>query len=99
MSILDFIFVVIADIDEHFTRKHDEKLKRELKDISGSAPKELSQIVGGIGTTTSALKPTGMVEIEGQSFNAKSSGEFIAPGTPVRVIAMVGGDALVQNNN
>ncbi|HSQ41111.1 MAG TPA: NfeD family protein [Fibrobacteraceae bacterium] len=44
------------------------------------------ELVGKEGVTTSMLKPWGKVEVAGQVLDAVSLGEYIEPGTPVRVL-------------
>lgn len=42
--------------------------------------------VGALGTTITELRPSGMIEVAGQLIDVVSTGGFIDPGTPVRVV-------------
>ena len=42
------------------------------------------------GTTVTAFRPAGFIEIGGKRLNASTSGEFLAKGTSVRVVGVQG---------
>ena len=47
-------------------------------------------LLGKTGTAKSLMMPSGMIEINGQRFDAVSSGMPIDPGTPIRVVQVDG---------
>jgi len=47
---------------------------------------ELNSLIGKTGTAKTVLRPSGMVEIEGVSYDAKSESGFIEQGSPIKVI-------------
>lgn len=55
-----------------------------LEDAQSNAGDKV--LVGREGVAVSMLKPSGKVEIDGQLLEANSSGDYIEPGTPVRVL-------------
>lgn len=61
----------------------------------GNAP-ESAVRAGDTGVTTSILRPSGRVEVRGVAVDAVSQGDFIEPGTPVRVLAVEGGRVVVE---
>lgn len=47
-----------------------------------------ARYLGKVGLAVTPLRPTGVVEIEGERIEAVTEGEFIAAGSQVRVVAM-----------
>ncbi len=63
--------------------------------VAGMAKNELPD-VGAIGTVVSPLRTAGKVEIEGEQYDAVSSGKFIMKGERVRVIEITGSKVVVE---
>ena len=63
---------------------------------SGTAANELARWVGETGVTVSALRPAGMIELQGERVKASSGGEFIAKGTRVRVTGAEGDHVVIR---
>ena len=63
---------------------------------SGTASNELARWVGETGVTVSALRPAGMIELQGERVRAASGGEFIAKGTRVRVTGTEGDHVVIR---
>jgi len=53
------------------------------------------QLIGKSGTVITALRPAGIVEIEGVKYDVMSDGEYILPGERVKVIDAVGSKIVV----
>jgi membrane-bound serine protease (ClpP class) len=51
---------------------------------------------GDKGKAVSMLRPVGCVEFAGEMVNARSEGDFIAPGTPVVALRIEGSEVVVQ---
>lgn len=67
-----------------------------LKDTeSGSAPAP-SQWTGKEGIAVSALRPAGMIEVEGTRLNAESPGVFIEKGAAVSITGVEGNRLIVR---
>ena len=52
--------------------------------------------VGDMGVAVSALRPMGTAEIGGKMIEVKTNGDYLAPGTPIRVIRIQANDILVE---
>ncbi len=63
----------------------EAKLRHELVDLAGK---------DGVAVTN--LRPSGSVELEGERYDVVTEGEFIGPGTPVRVTKVEGFRVLVE---
>ncbi len=61
-------------------RKDDDTVSRERE--------HRSKYLGKIGVAVSPLRPTGIVEIDGERIEVSTEGEFISSGSAVRVVAM-----------
>lgn len=61
-------------------RKDDKLIARESE--------QRARYLGKTGTAITPLRPTGVVEIEGERIEVVTEGEFIAAGSDVRVVAM-----------
>lgn len=57
---------------------------------------DAAQLIGMQGTTLSALRPAGTVELNGERCDAVSDGGFIASGKPVKVIEVDGARLVVK---
>ncbi len=57
---------------------------------SASSSPDAQNRMGQEGTTVTALRPAGFVEIGGERLNASTSGEFLEKGTPVKVTGVKG---------
>lgn len=66
----------------------------ETKDRGYVAPSDEASLVGSSGIAITALRPAGIVEIEGKRMDAVSEGAFIAPGAAV-VVAKTEGTRIV----
>ncbi len=63
----------------------DTPLKRRLRGL-----------VGKVGTANTLMLPSGVISIEGHSYDAVSEGPPIEPGTPIRVLDVHGNRVLVR---
>ncbi|MBP9015308.1 MAG: NfeD family protein, partial [Candidatus Atribacteria bacterium] len=54
-------------------------------------------LVGKTGIAKSMLRPAGIVEIEGKRWDAITEGEFISPGTRVKVEKIKGNTIVVKS--
>lgn len=54
------------------------------------APDDYSALVGKEGVTISPLRPAGIAEIGGARMDVVTDGEFLASGTPVKVLSIEG---------
>ena len=66
-----------------------------LREVATEAPPQVSKndlafYVGKSGVSTTALRPSGHVEIDGVKLNVVSGGEFIAEGERVKVVSVEG---------
>ncbi|MDX1546814.1 MAG: NfeD family protein [Rhodothermales bacterium] len=61
-------------------RHDDEAVAREHE--------HRARYLGKVGTAVTPLRPTGVVEIDGERIEVVTEGEFIAAGSRVRVVAM-----------
>ncbi len=60
-----------------------------------SAPSQQRLLLGQEGPTMSPLRPSGIVQIDGQRVNVVSDGEFVPAGTRVRVVRVEGAKVYV----
>ncbi len=56
----------------------------------------LSRLVGSTGVTESFLRPSGKVRIEGDLYEAQTTGDFVEKGAEVRVVAVRGSGFIVE---
>ncbi|WP_428264788.1 NfeD family protein [Haliangium sp.] len=56
----------------------------------------LKALMGREGVTTTPLRPAGAVEIDGEAVDVVSDGQYVEPGTRVRVIEVSGSRVLVE---
>ena len=70
-----------------------------LRDTEESAPAAApagNEWLDQEGTTVTALRPAGFIEIGGKRLNASTSGDFLAKGTSVRVVGAEGDHLLIK---
>ncbi|HEY6449280.1 MAG TPA: NfeD family protein [Candidatus Cybelea sp.] len=60
------------------------------------ASSDYRQLRGRIGTAASYLRPAGIASIEGRRVDVLTEGEFIAQGTPIRVVRVEGARIFVE---
>ena len=65
------------------------------EDSVSSAP-SLQDWADRKGTAVTALRPAGIIEIDGKRLNASTSGEFLAKGTPVQVTGAEGDHLVIR---
>jgi membrane-bound ClpP family serine protease len=73
-------------------RKPGEKINQPFAEES----QKLSQYIGKRGTALSTLRPSGIVEIDGDRIDCISESEAIPAGTPVEIIRVIGLKAVVK---
>lgn len=56
---------------------------------------QIAQLVGKSGIVITALRPAGIVEIEGIKYDVMSDGEYILPGEKVKVVEAIGSKIVV----
>lgn len=61
-------------------------LRQKITSSSMAEPKQEGVKIGDTGMTVSRLAPMGKVEIGGQTFEAKSQGDYIDPRQPIEVV-------------
>ena len=63
---------------------------RQWREEGYTAPGDLERWVGRAGRAVSPLRPAGVIEVDGERLDASTEGEFLEPGTPVRVVRAEG---------
>lgn len=63
---------------------------RQAREEGYTAPADLQRWVGRTGRTVTPMRPTGVIEVDGERLDASTEGEFLEPGTPVRVVRAEG---------
>lgn len=61
-----------------------------------SSSKNYDCLVGKIGTAKSVLRPSGKVEIDGNTYNVVTEGEFVDPGVQIRIAEVSGSRIVVE---
>lgn len=61
----------------------------------GVADQSLTALVGRVGTAATVLRPTGAMAIDGERIDVVTEGEFLEPGTTVRVLYVQGNRVVV----
>lgn len=61
-----------------------------------AASESISHLEGLTGVTTTVMRPSGMIEIEGKRYSAQTSGEFMAKDTKIKVIEVKGNRIVVE---
>lgn len=56
----------------------------------------LERYVGREAVADTALRPSGKIRIDGETFEAQAAGEFVDKGAPLRVVALRGAEFLVE---
>jgi membrane-bound serine protease (ClpP class) len=64
--------------------------------VGTSEPQGLEGLTGQIGTAATPLRPSGTILVGGRRVDAITGGEFLAQGTPVRIISTEGLAVLVR---
>jgi membrane-bound serine protease (ClpP class) len=59
----------------------------------------LALLIGQTGTAITALRPSGTILVSGQRVDAITGGDFIEPGTPVRIIRAEGSCVIVHRHS
>ena len=75
---------------------HRGEQETEKGFVAGRRKEELPEI-GTIGIVVSPLRPAGKVEIEGDFYDAISSGRFIEKGEKVTIVGIEGSKMIVQD--
>lgn len=68
----------------------------ETVDRGYRAVEELDVFLGKEGTTLTVLRPVGVAEFDGVRLDVSSEGDFIQPGTRVRIASVEGGKMTVR---
>lgn len=70
-----------------FMRRHSE-LMTELRNADGFIGVDMSpaKLIGANAKAVTVLRPAGKIEVDGTIYDAISTGEFISPGHPVRIV-------------
>ena len=63
---------------------------RQWREEGYTAPADLERWVGRTGRAVTPLRPSGVIEVDGERLDASTDGEFLDRGTPVRVIRAEG---------
>lgn len=69
---------------------------KDTEPAESAAAPALSEWQGKEGTTVTALRPAGFIEIGGTRLNASTSGEFLTKGTAVRVVGAEGDHLVIR---
>jgi len=70
-------------------------LERKL-DSEGQLRQELADLAGKQGVAVTNLRPAGSAEIDGERYDVVTDGEFVEPGTAVRVLEVEGFRVVVE---
>ena len=68
----------------------------ESNEAGYRSTEDMEVFLGREGHTTTVLRPTGIAEFDGVRLNVVSEGEFIQPGTSVRIVRIEGSRILVR---
>lgn len=63
-----------------------------------NSKKDYSNLIGRIGRSKTILRPTGVIDIDGNLYDAKSNSEFIKKDVEVKVLEMKDGHIVVKEN-
>ena len=69
---------------------------KDTEAAAAAAAPALSEWLDRQGTAATALRPAGFVEIGGTRLSASTAGEFLAKGTPVRVVGAEGDHLVIR---
>ncbi|MBL8730707.1 MAG: hypothetical protein JNM25_19975 [Planctomycetes bacterium] len=61
----------------------------------GMPNERLTALVGRTGKAATVLRPTGTMEVDGEPYDVVTEGEFVEPGTPLRVLYVQGNRVVV----
>ncbi|WP_320411606.1 NfeD family protein, partial [Candidatus Hakubella thermalkaliphila] len=73
-----------------------QTVRLETQDRSKQALPELKELEDKIGETLPPLRPAGIAHLEGRKVDVLTEGEFLPPGTPVKVVKVLGNKIIVQ---
>lgn len=73
--------------------------ERQWREEGYTAPADWQRWVGRTGRAVTPLRPTGVIEVDGERLDASTDGEFLEPGTPVRVVRAEGLRIVVRRSN
>jgi membrane-bound serine protease (ClpP class) len=59
---------------------------------------DLAHLIGQTGTAATPLRPSGTILVAGHRVDAITAGEFLEPGTPVRIVRAEGSGVIVRRN-
>lgn len=54
------------------------------------------QLIGRVGVAVTVLRPAGVVELDGEPVDVVTRGEYLEPGTPLKVVAVEGNRVVVE---
>ena len=66
------------------------------KNLNLDAPDRNIDLLGQEGQTLTALRPAGIIRVEGRQVSAVTSGEFLLPGVKVKIVEIEGNRILVN---
>ena len=69
---------------------------KDTEATAAAAAPALSEWMDREGTAVTALRPAGFIDIGGTRLNASTAGEFLAKGTPVRVVGAEGDHLVIR---
>jgi membrane-bound serine protease (ClpP class) len=78
-------------------KRFNQLVLQEVSGAGGAAgvAYELDNLVGSSGMANTALRPAGIVVIDGRKYDVVSDGDFIEKGTPVKVVSALGNRIIV----
>ena len=71
--------------------------ERESTEEGYRSSDDMESFLGLEGIATTVLRPTGMAEFDDVKLNVVSEGEYIQPGTRVRIVRVEGSRILVRS--
>ena len=101
LIIISVIAVAISIALRSAAKGRFAKSKMVLNNVEGSdegfvASEDMKVVVGREGETTTTLRPAGIAEFDGVRLNVVSEGDFIQPGTRVRITQAEGSRIVVK---
>lgn len=79
--------VLSATVEE----AEEDRLFREAMELE-----QIPVAVGKVGKAVTPLRPAGVIDVAGERFDAMTDGEFVEPGTPVRIVRVEGRKIVVR---
>ncbi len=74
------------------------RMMLETTSTGTSQAEGLAQLIGQTGTAATPLRPSGTIIVAGTRVDAITGGEFLEPGTPVRIIRAEGSGVIVRRH-